>query len=87
MKYALFISHRSGDHGLTFHKDIPSLYKDLSSVADAIADSEDSKNEVENERLIRQTLRTLEGNKNIGITPAAYAEFSDSTWFDIFIIG
>lgn len=86
MKYALFVSHRSGDHGLTVHKDIPSLYKDLSSVADAINENEDSANEVVNERLIRHTLRALEGNKNIDITPAAYAEFSDSTWFDIFII-
>lgn len=87
MKYALFISHRSGEHGLSMHSDINSLESDLNDVVEAIAEGEISQAINSDKKTVQQTINRLKnyrGKEQVG--SILYEEFSDSTWFDIFIV-
>lgn len=71
--FVLFMSHRSGEHGLTIHNTIDEVKDEIQSVIDVI--HEENKN----------TKAYREDTKKIKQLRGGYwAELSDSTWFDVF---
>jgi hypothetical protein len=73
--YILFMSHKSGDHGLTIHDDIDDLKKELQSVVDLIDEETDEDGKATNAEAVEGVGRGCDGY---------WAELSDSTWFDVY---
>lgn len=89
MKYALFVSHTSGEHGLTIHNTPKELRSELDSLAIAISENMSEKNsthKTKNLAIVKNAMITLKGAEEIRSTAVFYDEFTDSTWFDIFVV-
>lgn len=79
--FVLFVSHNSGGHGLTIHKNIDEVKLELVSVLEAIKEGngEDDGDTIAEESFNNdmQVVNSIEGD-------GFWGEFSDSTWFDVF---
>ena len=72
--FILFMSHKSGEHGLTIHNSIEEVQAEVKSVVEIIhEDAEDLDSYMKN-------LAIVEGITGDG----TFNELSDTTWFDVF---
>jgi len=72
--FILFMSHRSGEHGLSVHNTIKELQDELKSVIEMIHDDKSKKS-----KEYKSDMKTVKE-----VCDNYYAELSDSTWFDVF---
>lgn len=76
--YILFMSHRSGEHGLTVHNTVDEVKAEVKTVVEIIKNSEGD--EGEKESSYQQDLEVVEEITGDG----DFGELSDTTWFDVF---
>lgn len=86
--FILFMSHRSGEHGLTIHNTIEEVKFELKCVIDVIKDNsgideEEIEAAYKQDNMIADSIN--DNNVNEYNVKGFYAELSDSTWFDIFV--
>jgi len=85
--FILFMSHKSGEHGLTIHNTIEEVQSEVKSVVDLIKESDGDSQEAEDdgdsqeaEESYQNNMATVEEITGDG----DFHELSDSTWFDVF---
>lgn len=71
--FMLFMSHKSGEHGLTKHNTLDELKAEVQSVVDQIEEGGTKKEHKENYQIVEN----IKGDGD-------YFELSDTTWFDVF---
>ena len=71
--FILFMSHRSGEHGLSIHNSMKELKEELKSVIEVIHD------EGLNKKAKKEDMKKVNE-----VCDGYWAELSDSTWFDVF---
>ena len=81
--FILFMSHRSGEHGLTIHNTLEEVREEVKSVVEIIkegvnGDIDDERNEEYHSDLM--IVKAINEDTADGF----YSELSDSTWFDVF---
>jgi len=76
--FILFMSHKSGEHGLTIHNTIEEVQAEVKSVVDLIKESDGDSQEAE--EYYQNNMATVEEITGDG----DFHELSDSTWFDVF---
>jgi len=76
--FILFMSHKSGEHGLTIHDTIEEVQAEVKSVVDLIKESDGDSQEAEES--YQNNMATVEEITGDG----DFHELSDSTWFDVF---
>ena len=76
--FILFMSHKSGEHGLTIHNTIEEVQAEVKSVVDLIKESDGDSQEAEES--YQNNMATVEEITGDG----DFHELSDSTWFDVF---
>jgi hypothetical protein len=77
--FVLFMSHNSGEHGLTIHNAIEEVKEAVKSVVESIKENS-GKEEREINEAYNQDLSIVESINGDGF----YSELSDTTWFDVF---
>lgn len=77
--FVLFMSHRSGDHGLSIHNSMDELKAELKSVIELIKENKGI-DEREIKEAYNSDLECLDE-----VCDGYFKELSDSTWFDVFV--
>ncbi|HEY4755810.1 MAG TPA: hypothetical protein VIH28_07145 [Ignavibacteriaceae bacterium] len=72
--FILFMSHKSGEHGLTVHNSIEEVKAEVKSVVDIIHEG------TKNAEVLEEDLKVIDEITGDG----DFHELSDTTWFDVF---
>jgi hypothetical protein len=77
--FILFMSHNSGEHGLTIHNTVEEVRETVKSVVELIKENS-GKEEREITENYNNDLKVVEDITGDGY----FGELSESTWFDVF---
>ncbi len=74
--FVLFMSHKSGEHGLSIHNTMDELKAEIKSVVELIKEN----SSVGDDENYNDDLSKIDE-----VCDGYWAELSDSTWFDVFV--
>lgn len=78
--FVLFMSHKSGEHGLSVHNTIDELKAEIKSVVELIKENSSVGDDRQTEENYNDDLSKIDE-----VCDGYWAELSDSTWFDVFV--